>query len=367
MLNFKALDKRIGKGGMMVYKRGLTAVLLAVILFMAVPFEGGKVQAADISCIFNAAYYAAYNPDLVAVYGNDERALLSHFENFGMAEGRRGSAEFDVVFYINTNPDLVAVFGADLKSYYLHYMNSGKAEGRRGCAEAGINPMVDLTNADSVTLTMETRGYQQYLPHRIGYVNYYPNVFNDYPEYVPAYYGPGKEYGIGMGVWGDFIQPTKIVNGWAAVSIKGQTYYINENDLDQNYRQTAALAMQVLPGIVGNKITDKEKITAVHDWMCNNYTYDYSLNSDNAYEILVTGTGTCEAYAEAFDLFMGLMGIPCVLVRGDGNGGYHAWNRVVADGEVLEVDVTWDDQQNWISRDWFLKPTLSGHTEEDYR
>ncbi|MCR5210714.1 MAG: hypothetical protein K6C99_10920 [Lachnospiraceae bacterium] len=351
----------------MTYKRIFIGIVLAIMFFVTVPFSGGKVQAGDISCIFNAAYYAAVNPDLAAIYGNDERALLTHFENYGMAEGRRGSAEFDVVFYINTNPDLVAVFGSDLKSYYLHYMNSGKAEGRRGCEAAGVDPVVDLANADSVTLTMMTKGYSQYLPHRIGYIPNFPGVFDLYPGYVPAYNGPGTEYGIGMCVGGDFIQPARIVNGWAAITLKGQTYYINENDLEQNYRQTAGLAMQILPGIVGNRISDKDKIQAVHDWMCNNYCYDYSLNSDNGYEILVTGTGTCEAYSEAFDLFMGLLDIPCVLVRGDGNGGYHAWNRVVADGELLEIDVTWDDQQGWIARDWFLKPSLSGHVEEDYR
>ena len=80
--------------------------------------------------VFNASYYARNNKDLKAAFGNDENALFQHFLNYGMAEGRRASAEFDVQSYRNAYADLRQAFGNDLKSYYLHYINSGKKEGR---------------------------------------------------------------------------------------------------------------------------------------------------------------------------------------------------------------------------------------------
>jgi len=48
----------------------------------------------------------------------------------GMKEGRRGSSEFDLNTYKANNPELVAMFGDDNVKYYEHYIASGKAEGR---------------------------------------------------------------------------------------------------------------------------------------------------------------------------------------------------------------------------------------------
>jgi hypothetical protein len=82
--------------------------------------------------IYNEAYYILANPDVYAAFGNDSAALLNHFLNFGMNEGRIANPEFNVLTYQANYPDLVAAFGDDLASYYMHYMNIGKAEGRIG-------------------------------------------------------------------------------------------------------------------------------------------------------------------------------------------------------------------------------------------
>ncbi|MGO5230903.1 hypothetical protein ACTQ1U_07610 [Thermoguttaceae bacterium LCP21S3_D4] len=62
--------------------------------------------------------------------GEDDVALLAHFVNYGMAEGRKASEEFNVNVYKKNYSDLRSAFGNDLKSYYIHYITSGKAEGR---------------------------------------------------------------------------------------------------------------------------------------------------------------------------------------------------------------------------------------------
>lgn len=88
------------------------------------------VNTTGLACVFNSTDYAKANPDLAAVFGNDETLLTNHFLLSGMAEGRQGSAEFNVHVYKQYNPDLAAVFGNDFAAYYHHYINCGKAEGR---------------------------------------------------------------------------------------------------------------------------------------------------------------------------------------------------------------------------------------------
>lgn len=88
--------------------------------------------------IFNFAdaydydYYTSHNPDLVSVFGCDDTAILNHFINYGIREGRQAKADFSVVGYKNRNLDLRRAYGNDLFSYVAHYISYGKKEGRDG-------------------------------------------------------------------------------------------------------------------------------------------------------------------------------------------------------------------------------------------
>lgn len=97
-----------------------------------------KEKPEEYSAVFDAAYYADRYPDLKTAFGNDDSALLQHFIQYGMAEGRQGSSRFDVYSYKNLYPDLRAAFGNNLKSYYMHYISSGKSEGRKA---TGVNTL----------------------------------------------------------------------------------------------------------------------------------------------------------------------------------------------------------------------------------
>ena len=79
-------------------------------------------------------FYTYYNTyaDLQKVFGVDDIALLNHFINSGMSEGRQASANFNVYDYRSRYPDLRNAFGNDLKAYYMHYLSRGRAEGRIG-------------------------------------------------------------------------------------------------------------------------------------------------------------------------------------------------------------------------------------------
>lgn len=97
--------------------------------------------------------------------------------------------------------------------------------------------------------------------------------------------------------------------------------------------------------------TDSQRINAVHDWMVRNLEYDYdnyladtipkrSYSQEGA---ILYRTAVCGGYAKTFCSFMDVLGIECEYVRGQGNGGNHAWNRVLLNGRWLYIDVTWDD------------------------
>lgn len=120
---------------------------------------------------FDAEFYAATYPDVAAVYGNNETLLYQHYLLCGKAEGRLPYAQgagngiavgnnvktmsdggkFDATYYAATYPDVVAVLGTNENVLYQHYLMSGKAEGRRPYAEGSVP--VTYTTIGFETLT----------------------------------------------------------------------------------------------------------------------------------------------------------------------------------------------------------------------
>lgn len=84
----------------------------------------------DYSTIYNYEYYINRYPDLKKAYEGNDIALLQHFVEYGMAEGRQASENFNLTSYRNRYPDLRQGYGTNLKGYYLHYLNYGQKEGR---------------------------------------------------------------------------------------------------------------------------------------------------------------------------------------------------------------------------------------------
>ncbi len=74
--------------------------------------------------LFNANFYRAANSDLASF---DNNQLQSHFQNYGLNEGRRFSPLVDLHFYRASNSDL-----ANFNNYqaYEHLQNNGVREGR---------------------------------------------------------------------------------------------------------------------------------------------------------------------------------------------------------------------------------------------
>ena len=126
---------------------GWLAIVLVAIIFLS--GFSLKVTAAPLNMpdgtIFDPVYYADTYPDLKAAYGYSDKDLWAHYSKYGRNEGRActGSDEavgtvkvmgdkglFDPSFYANAYPDVVAVFGTNEKQLYNHYKKYGKKEGR---------------------------------------------------------------------------------------------------------------------------------------------------------------------------------------------------------------------------------------------
>lgn len=83
--------------------------------------------------VFDAEFYAATYPDVVAAFGTDEALLYQHYVTNGKAEGRMACAiAFDPVYYAERYPDVKAAFGDNAELLYQHYIMFGMAEGREG-------------------------------------------------------------------------------------------------------------------------------------------------------------------------------------------------------------------------------------------
>ena len=79
--------------------------------------------------------------------------LCSNLTAFAAVKTMPDGTQFDAAFYAATYPDVVAVFGTDEKLLYQHYLQYGKAEGRIPHAPAAAAPAVPAAGGriDNIT------------------------------------------------------------------------------------------------------------------------------------------------------------------------------------------------------------------------
>ena len=125
---------------------------------------------------------------------------------------------------------------------------------------------------------------------------------------------------------------------------------------DKEVRKYSDKIDEILDGIITKKMTDVEKVKAVHDYMCEHYSYAKPAvetgpgNDHTFHAMLDDATGVCQAYATLFHVMMLKLGIKDETVTGmatslpwGASKEAHMWNRVCIDNEWLYIDVTWDD------------------------
>ena len=95
-------------------------------------------------------------------------------------------------------------------------------------------------------------------------------------------------------------------------------------------------------------MTDKQKISAVADFLKRTLVYDYmaAMTVESGYipdvdEVLSTGKGICFDYSALMCAMLRSQGVPCKLVIGYADTTYHAWVSVYLDGAWKRYDPTY--------------------------
>lgn len=92
---------------------------------------------------------------------------------------------------------------------------------------------------------------------------------------------------------------------------------------------------------IKNSSDELEIIHSCHDYIVENYSYDETKGSTDAYNMLLTKKGTCMAYTSLYGYILKQYGIESTVVNSKQLN--HIWNAVQLNGEYYNVDVTWDD------------------------
>ncbi|ADN69409.1 transglutaminase-like domain-containing protein [Mycoplasmopsis fermentans] len=144
---------------------------------------------------------------------------------------------------------------------------------------------------------------------------------------------------------------------------------INIKESEFRYRTDSAseevklnsLMTEVIYKIISKKMTDEQKIRAIHNWVIDNNEYltdgELALSNNEpirsqcrspySYFTKPKRRIVCEGYARTFSRFLTLINIPVWYVTGQaanssGQEG-HAWNMVRLGGRELYLDPTWND------------------------
>lgn len=107
----------------------------------------------------------------------------------------------------------------------------------------------------------------------------------------------------------------------------------------------------IADSITDPAMSEREKVRAVHDWLCTHVDYDYGnylagTIPRDSYRIVGAiehGKAVCNGYMLSFEAFMDVLGMECENVVGWSETSGHGWNKVKVDGNWYEIDVTWDD------------------------
>lgn len=164
-------------------------------------------------------------------------------------------------------------------------------------------------------------------------------------EALPLQFGDGKYK----------IQVFRQVKGtqYSQVSSTSISVKLKEEDINYLYPNqyvwyekgfdTVAKSFELCQGIT----SDKDKVQAVYDFAKTKISYDYilAMSVKSGYipdvdEVLESKKGICFGYAAVMACMLRVQGIPAQLVIGYADKTYHAWNKILVDGEWVRYDAT---------------------------
>ena len=125
-------------------------------------------------------------------------------------------------------------------------------------------------------------------------------------------------------------------------------YLFDKNKIREHQRAMKA-RVEKLARVVKEK-NEWEKELYIHDFICENVTYD-KLKKQYSHEIigpLGQGVGVCEGIAKSVKILCDALGLPCIVVLSENNPKKnikyrHAWNVVRINGKWYHLDATFDN------------------------
>ena len=118
---------------------------------------------------------------------------------------------------------------------------------------------------------------------------------------------------------------------------------------------------QILDDLGVDEMSNYQKVLAIHDWVCQLITWtDTGKSSESAmYGALTDHKALCNSYALCMYKLLVEAGVPCKYVKGSAGTGRdkdaHAWNLVALGDRWYCLDATWDDPEDELTHDYFLK------------
>lgn len=174
--------------------------------------------------------------------------------------------------------------------------------------------------------------------------------------------------------WLESCETTSYTQGGVALYVE-VTFQWRYDEIGAK-RQAVEAAKEQFWSTVPADSSDYEKAKAAHDYLVTHITYDTgTTGGQDIYAALVEGRCVCSGYANAYAVLLEGLDVTCETVSGTADGGPHAWNWTVLDGETYYTDVTWDDQdtvttdgKEQISYHWFnltLAEMAQRHTPDE--
>ncbi len=141
-----------------------------------------------------------------------------------------------------------------------------------------------------------------------------------------------------------------------------KSFIFNKKVIEPKYRFGKDKANDTLCAIIDKcnlilkgceNLTQLQKEKRVHDYFCNNITYDEKF-AESSFECvgpLLFGKGVCEGISKAAKLLLDFAGVKSLVLHGSSSqaelakftkNSLHAWNIVCINGNFHHVDITFD-------------------------
>ena len=137
---------------------------------------------------------------------------------------------------------------------------------------------------------------------------------------------------------------------------------VNERypDVDEKSVEINKVAQAIVDELIADDMSEYDRVLAIHDWICENVEYESGTNNSDQdiYGALVLRKAVCAGYAKSFTYLLDRADIESYVISGHAvkngkTGEAHAWNLIYIDGEPYYFDITWNDEGDCASYNWF--------------